>query len=283
MKIAFFGLGNMGFPVAANLLKAGHEVTSAAHRSKERLQKLTALGGTAAASNEDAVRDADIIFTIVPNDASLKELMQKESMRDAVKDGVIIIDMTSASANAVQELAAYYAPKHARVLDAPVSGGTVGAANGTMTMMCSGDRALFDEVLPVLSHISGKQYYCGATPGLGKMIKSINNLMASANLAMACEAKKIMEKNGIDPEVFFDVVSASSGNSFSFGTRFREIVKGDYTPHFSTALMKKDVGLAMQLTEGLSVPISDITMKYYEAADAAYSDEDYCSIAKIDL
>ena len=85
------------------------------------------------------------------------------------------------------------------------------------------------------------------------------------------------------PDIFFDVISASSGDSFSFEARFREIVKGDFTPHFSTALMKKDVGLAMQLTEGLSVPISDITMKYYEAADALYTDEDYCSIAKIDL
>jgi len=283
MNIAYFGLGNMGFPIAANLLKASYTVKSAAHRSKERLEKFAALGGIACASNEEAVRDADIIFTIVPHDAALRELMLAPAMMDAVKEGAVIIDMTSASAQIVQELADAYAAKGVGVLDAPVSGGVKGAAAATITMMCAGERAVFDKVLPVLKSISKTQFYCGEKPGLGKMIKSLNNLMAAATLALTGEVVKIVKKNGIDPETFYDVVCTSSGCSVSFSNKFKQIVDEDFAPRFAAALMKKDVGLAMQLAEGLDVPMAQLTQAYFDAAAEQLPDEDYAAVYKIRL
>ncbi len=282
MNIAFFGLGNMGFPVAANLLKAGHEVTSAAHRSKERVEKLVALGGKCAASPAEAAKDADIIFTIVPNDASLEELMVSPDMLEAVKDGVIIIDMTSATPGAVRKLEEFFAPKHARVLDAPVSGGIAGAAAGTMTMMCSGDRALFDEVMPVLQSISGKQYYVGAEVGQGKMIKALNNLVGAANLAVVAEMDRIVRKNNIDPDVVYEVLSAATATSFQFVNCYPRISKQDFRPTFTVALMKKDLGIAMGMAEGLNLPMVETTYEYYKQAEP-YGSEDYSAIAKVDL
>lgn len=280
MRIAFFGLGNMGFPIAANLLKHGHTVTTAVHRSPEAPQRLQELGGIIAVSAAEAVRDAEVVFTIVPEDHALLELLLDEELASAVPFNCTIVDMTSASPGAIQTVAEFYAARGIDVLDAPVSGGVAGARAGTMTMLCAGEKAVFDRVCPVLKHISGKRCYVGEQVGHGKIIKSLNNLLNAANKAVVGEAWQMAQAHGIDPDAFSEAISASSGNSYAFRTTFPRIRTENYSPAFTVALMRKDVGLAMALAEGARLPLSETTLQYYELA-REFDHEDSSAVTKV--
>jgi len=280
MKIAFFGLGNMGFPIAANLLKNGHTVVSAVHRSQETAQRFQALGGQIAPSQADAVKDAELIFTIVPNDQALLELLLDEAMLSAIPSGSVIIEMTSASAKAVQAVAEAYAPRNVSVLDAPVSGGVPGAVKGTMSMLCAGDAAVLERVMPVLNGISGTQCYVGAQPGQGKIIKSLNNLLNAIGKAAVGEAWRMAEAHGVNPDAFFEAVSASSGDSVALRQTFPRIQSNDFQASFTIALMRKDLGLALDLANQMNLPLSEAALEYYRQA-APFDHEDSSAVIKV--
>ena len=280
MNIAFFGLGNMGFPIAANLLKNGHTVTTAVHRSRESALRLQELGGKIAPSPVEAVKDAEIIFTIVPDDRALAALMLDEAMLAAVPAGSVIVEMTSASAGAVQAVADAYGAKGVALLDAPVSGGVKGAANATMSMLCAGERSVFEQVTPVLNGIAGKLCYVGAQPGQGKIIKSLNNLLSAVNKTAVGEAWRMAAEHGVDPDAFFEAVSASSGDSAALRAAFPRIISGEYTPGFTVALMRKDVQLAMDLAGSMTLPLGEATLEYYKQA-APFDHEDSTAVAKV--
>lgn len=282
MTIAFFGLGNMGFPIAANLLKAGHSVRSFVHKNADAPRRLQALGGSILPTAEEALQGADMIFTIVPNDDALRGLLCCPAMLQAAKPGAVLVEMTSASAQAVQEISAYYAPKGIQVLDAPVSGGVAGATAGTMTMICSGEKAAFDAALPVLECISQNRFYIGERLGDAKKLKSINNLMSAANMAMMGEGWKLAKANGISADDFYRVVCASSGCSSSFKNGFPKVAADELNAKFTVALMRKDIGLAMQLADGQQLPLSQTTYEYYKQA-VPYDDLDQAAVAKVDF
>ncbi|MGO5050830.1 NAD(P)-dependent oxidoreductase [Dysosmobacter sp. Sow4_B12] len=279
MHIAFFGLGNMGFPIAANLLKTGHRVTTAVHRDPAPAQHLQALGGTIAASPAEALRDAELIFTIVPNDNALLGLLN-EGFLSALPAGSVVVEMTSASAAAAEKAAALCAARGVSLLDAPVSGGVKGAANGTMSMLCAGDREVFDRVTPVLRDIAGKLCYVGSKPGQGKIIKSLNNLLSAINKTAVGEAWRMAEAHGVDPDAFFDAVSASSGDSAALRASFPKIRSGDYAPGFTVALMRKDLELAMALADGMTLPLGEAVLDYYRRA-REFDSEDSTAVAKV--
>lgn len=280
MRIAYFGLGNMGFPIAANLLKHGHTVTTAIHRNPDSALWFQALGGIVAASPAKAVEEAELIFTIVPEDTALLELLLSPALADAITPGSVIVDMTSASPGAIQTVAEFYASRSVAVLDAPVSGGVAGAKAGTMTMLCAGDPAVFRRVEPVLDGISGKRCYIGEQVGHGKIVKSLNNLLNAVNKAAVGEAWQMAEAHGIDPAAFEEAISASSGDSYAFRTTFPRIKKGDYTPAFTVALMRKDVGLAMALAGNRHLPLGETTLQYYERA-RMFDGEDSSAVTKV--
>jgi len=280
MRIAFFGLGNMGFPIAANLLKHGHTVTTAVHRTPESALRLQELGGIVAASPAKAVEGAELIFTIVPEDTALLELLLHPRLADAITPGSVIVDMTSASPGAIQTVAEFYTPRSVDVLDAPVSGGVAGAKAGTMTILCAGDPAVFRRVEPVLECISGRRCLVGEQVGHGKIVKSLNNLLNAVNKAAVGEAWQMAEAHGIDPAAFEEAISASSGDSYAFRTTFPRIKKGDYTPAFTVALMRKDVGLAMALAGNQHLPLGETTLQYYELA-REFDGEDSSAVTKV--
>lgn len=280
MRIAFFGLGNMGFPIAANLLKHGHTVITAVHRNPEPALRLQDLGGQIAASPADAVRDAEYLFTIVPEDSALLELLLAPELVEAIPAGAAIVDMTSASPQAIQTVADFYLPRGIGVLDAPVSGGVTGATAGTMSMLCAGDEALFRQVEPLLECISGKRCYIGSQPGQGKIVKSLNNLLNAVNKAAVGEAWQMAEAHGIDPAAFEEAISASSGDSYAFRTTFPRIRSGNYTPAFTVKLMRKDVGLAMALAGEKQLPLGETTLKYYQLAEE-FDSEDSSAVTKV--
>lgn len=280
MNIAFFGLGNMGFPIAANLLKHGHAVTSAVHRSRDAVLRLEALGGTISASPAAAVANAEVIFTIVPDDFALRALLLDNTMLAAIPAGSVIVEMTSASAEAVKEVAEAYAARGVALLDAPVSGGIKGAASGTMTMLCAGAPEVFQRVTPLLEDIAGKLCYVGAEPGQGKIIKSLNNLLHAVNKAAVGEAWRMAEAHGVDPDAFFDAVSASSGDSCALRTAFPRMQSGNYVPGFTVALMRKDVELALGLEGCMTLPLAEATRDYFRAA-VPFDQEDNTAVVKV--
>ena len=280
MNIAFFGLGNMGFPIAQNLLRVGHSVTIAVHRDPVPARKLAALDAVVASSASEAVRGAELIFSIVPNDQSLKTLLLDESMLAAVPEGSVIVEMTSSSAEAVQAVATAYARKGVSLLDAPVSGGVAGAANATMSMLCAGDPAIYERVLPVLKQISKTQCYVGAQPGQGKVVKSLNNLLSAINKAAVGEAWQMARANGVDSAAFFDAISASSGDSAALRAAFPHIRDGNYAAGFTVALMRKDLEIAMALTDGQTLPLAETVLEYYRRA-APFDQEDSSAVAKV--
>ena len=247
MKTAFFGLGNMGLPIALNLLKNGHEVRSFIHRSTEGPEALKAAGGIISYTAVEAVKDADIIFTIVPDDDALMKLMLDEKMTASVKDGSMIIEMTSCSPEAVIKLADEYRKRNVEVLDAPVSGGVKAAKNASMTMMCAGDKEVFDRAKPILSQIGKKLFYVGGL-GNGKMVKSLNNLLAAINAIGICEVANTVKKQGIDPRIVFNY-SQIAGMSDMVRT-------GGYTGILSVANGEEAIGCDGLILRPLWVPLT---------------------------
>ena len=149
-----------------------------------------------------------------------------------------------------------------------------------MSMLCAGDRAVFDRVTPVLRDIAGKLCYVGARPGQGKIIKSLNNLLSAINKTAVGEAWRMAEAHGVDPDAFFDAVSASSGDSAALRASFPKIRSGDYAPGFTVALMRKDLELAMSLADGMTLPLGEAVLDYYRRA-REFDSEDSAAVAKV--
>lgn len=280
--IAFFGLGNMGVPIVKNLLAAGFIVKSAVHNGNMNgPNKVAAYGAQITDSIEAAVKDADIIMSIVPDDAAVKEIYLNEAMHQYVKENAVIIEMTSCSAETVIAVQKYYDDKQVKVIDAPVTGAKIGAETGNLTILGAGEAETFQKVQPVLDAISKKVYQLGPV-GNGKFVKAVTNLMGAVNLAMAGEICRIVKKQGMDLGQFFAVAQESAGGSTQFTRNFNRMVQEDFTTTFALKLLRKDMDLALDMADKeLSLPISNFVYQIYEAA-AIYDNEDCSAIVKAD-
>lgn len=282
MKIAFFGLGNMGLPIAANLIKSGYKVAITVHHNPAPAERLIKLGAHLAETPVIAVADSDVIFTIVPNDTALLNLLTPELLK-AAKPGAIIIEMTSASAAAVRQAAKRCSDYGLALLDAPVSGGVAGATKGTMSILCAGDKAVLEKVRPLLDCISAKVCYLGDQIGQAKIVKSLNNLLSAINKTAVTEAYKIALENKVSPQAFYDAISISSGNSVAFGAVVPKLQSNDFSTGFSVALMRKDLELALALKPAsLNLPLSETVLEYYKQA-APFDKEDSSAVAKVNF
>lgn len=279
--IAFFGLGTMGVPIVKNLLAAGYTVKATVHKGHmEGPNAVAQYGAQIESTLEAAVKDADVIMSIVPDDVGVKEIYLNEEMHRYVKEGAIIIEMTSCSAEVVIAVQDYYQDKAVRVIDAPVTGAKVGAETGTLTMIGAGDPAAFTQVQPILDVISKKYYNLGAV-GNGKLVKAATNLMGAVNLAVVGEIYRLVKAKGLDLEQFFTVAQDSAGGSTQFNRNFNKMVQEDYTSTFALKLLRKDMGLALDMAEDLSLPIAQYAYQIYQAA-APFDNEDCSAIAKVD-
>lgn len=280
-NIAFFGLGNMGLPIVKNLLAAGYQVSIVVHtKSSKGPAEAERYGACIAKSIEDAVKDAYIIMSIVPDDRAVKEIYLNEAMHRAVKEQAVIIEMTSCSADTVIAVQEYYKDKLVQVIDAPVTGAKIGAETGNLTIIGAGEPEAFQKVQPVFDVISKKVYQLGPV-GNGKFVKAVTNLMGAVNLAMVGEICRIVKKQGIDLNQFFTVAQDSAGGSTQFTRNFTRMVQEDFATTFALKLLRKDMGLALDMAdEELSLPISEFVYQIYESA-AAFDEEDCSAIAKV--
>ena len=249
MKIGFIGLGNMGAPMAANLSLAGHAVTGF------DLVAPCPEGVTSAQDVQEAARDADVVVTMLPNGAILRDVAAQ--VIPAMKAGAVLCDCSTVdvdSARAVSELAQ---ASNIGALDAPVSGGVGGASAGTLTFMVGGPDAAFKIVEPLFGIMGQKAVHCGGA-GAGQAAKICNNMILGATMAVTCEAFALADKLGLDRARMFDVVSTSSGYSWSMnaycpapGIGPQSPADNDYKPGFAAELMLKDLRLSQQAAEAV--------------------------------
>lgn len=283
-KIAFFGLGNMGVPMATNLLKAGFQVTSYVYGSNTAgADAIRACGARIVETAEEVVDGADVIISSVPADQAVKDIYLKPSIHDHVKDGAIIIEMTSCRADTVREVQAYYEDKGVKVIDAPVTGAKIGAETGNLTIIGAGDPEAFEKAQPIFDVLTRKVYNLGPV-GNGKLVKAMTNLMGAVNLAMVGEICRMAKAEGLDMDAFAEVVRDSAGGSTQFDRNFMKMVDADFAPTFTLQLLRKDMGIALEMAddlEGLSMPLGQFAYRLYQSA-GAYDGEDCSAIVKVD-
>lgn len=285
-RLGFIGLGNMGGPMAANLVKAGHTVVGydlvEAHMSDAAKN-----GVTLAASSQDAASNVDAVITMLPGGAPV--LLVYGEIIASAKPGTLFIDCSTidvASSRRAHKLA-----KEAGMvsLDAPVSGGVGGAIAGTLTFMCGGERAAFEGASPYLDLMGGKSVHCG-DDGAGQAAKICNNMILGISMIGVSEAFNLADKLGLDRQSLFDVSSSASGQCWSLTTYCpvpgpvpTSPANNDYKPGFSAALMHKDLKLAQEaaIQSGANTPLGAEAAQLYALYCAQGGGEtDFSAIVK---
>ncbi|RFU48398.1 3-hydroxyisobutyrate dehydrogenase [Paraburkholderia sp. DHOC27] len=250
MKIGFIGLGNMGAPMAHNLLKAGHTV-NVFDLNAEALKALAEAGAKTAASPKAAVTDVECVITMLPAAAHVRSVLTADDgVLAGIAKGVTIIDSSTIDPASVKAFAELAARNGNAFVDAPVSGGTGGAAAGTLTFMVGGSASAYEQVKPVLSAMGKNIVHCGDT-GTGQVAKICNNLVLGITMAGVAEAMSLGAALGIDPKVLGGIINTSTGRCWSSDTYnpFPGVIETapstrGYTGGFGTDLMLKDLGLA---------------------------------------
>ena len=263
MKIGFIGLGNMGGPMAANLAKAGHEV-SGFDTADVQIE-----GVTHADSAEAAAKGAEVVITMLPNGQILRKVA--DQVIPAMDKGAVLLDCSTVDVDSARAVAEQARDAGLGALDAPVSGGVGGATNGTLTFMVGGDKDAFDTARPLFDIMGQKAVHCGPS-GNGQAAKICNNMILGATMIVTCEAFALADKLGLDRQAMFDVVSTSSGSSWSMNTYCpapgigpKSPSDNGYTPGFAADLMLKDLRLAQQAAEtaDADTPLGAAAMELY--------------------
>jgi 3-hydroxyisobutyrate dehydrogenase len=273
-NIAFIGLGNMGGPMAANLVKAGHKVTAFDLVEASRQQAKND-GAAVAESAAGSVKGADVVITMLP--AGKHVLSVWGDVIAAMGKGALIIDCSTIDVESSKQAHALAAKHGIASVDAPVSGGTGGAKGATLTFMCGGEDKAFAAAKPVLENMGKKIVHCGGA-GAGQAAKICNNMILGVSMIAVSEAFALAEKLGLSHQALFDVASTSSGQCWSLTTYCpvpgpvpTSPANNDYKPGFASALMVKDLTLAQDAAKaaGAATPLGKHAQEIYKAFDAA--------------
>ena len=284
--IAFLGLGNMGGPMAANLVSAGHTVHG--------FDPVTALKEAAAAKGAtvfdtaaDAVAGADVVITSLPNGDIVKSVYAE--VVPAASSGALLIDTSTISVDDARAVNAQATERGLAQIDAPVSGGIKGATAGTLAFMVGGDESAFERAKPVLDPLAGKMIHCGAS-GAGQAAKLCNNMVLAVQQIAIGEAFVLAEKLGLPVQSLFDVITGATGNCWAVHTNCpvpgpvpTSPANNDFKPGFATALMNKDLGLAMAAVQssGSSAPLGSHAAEIYEQFAAEHADKDFSAVIEM--
>lgn len=280
MDIAYIGTGIMGSAMASNLVKAGHKVR-VWNRNKEResLRAAVAAGCTAADTISDAVSGSTIIFTCVSDVQDLDEvLFQSGGIAESGVAGSLVVDTATIGPIAARQFSEKLAVKGIKFIDAPVTGGDVGARNGTLTIMVGGDRADFERIEPVLLAIGKNVRYCGPV-GSGQALKLCNQVLCAVNMVAVTEALLLAQHLGLDESMVPEILGTGAGGSWALQNLGPRIIKEDFEPGFRLKDMLKDLRLVGENAEvspvGNSLQLSgtDYARKMFEAAGAVVGDD----------
>lgn len=283
-KLGFLGLGLMGYPMARNLLKAGHEVSVWSHTSSKSSQLASEAGAKACASPAEVAGASEAVFLCVGNTEMAENvILGKQGVSEGAKSGAAVVDASTISPSASIRIHHELARKGIEFLGAPCTGSTPGATNGTLTFMIGGEQKTFDRVKPWLEAMGKKLYFCGG-PGMGLHAKLTQNLILSNILQAFNEGIVLSTKAGIEPSLMLDILSNSAAKSGLIEFKAPFIFRRDFTTNFSVKWMHKDIGLMLDSAEELSVPtpLTALTHQMFQAAIATgHGDEDICSTIKV--
>ncbi|MEM6889440.1 MAG: 3-hydroxyisobutyrate dehydrogenase [Pseudomonadota bacterium] len=263
--IAFIGLGNMGAPMARNLVTAGHTVKG------YDVAGTTVEGVADASGAAEAAASVDIVITMLPDGAILRKVA--DEVIPAVSSGALLLDCSTVDVESARAVSTQAADAGLLFVDAPVSGGIGGAAAGTLTFMAGGTEEAFAKAEPLFDIMGQKAVHCGGA-GAGQAAKICNNMILGATMIATCEAFALADKLGLDRQKMFDVVSTSSGYSWTMNTYCpapgigpQSPADNDYTPGFAAELMLKDLGLSQQAAEDVDAdtPMGALALELYQA------------------
>ena len=285
MKIAFIGLGNMGGGMAANLVRAGHEV-HAFDLVAEALARAAENGCATFTAVADAVSGVDAVVSMLPNGAIVKSVYTADVIGKA-PTSALLIDCSTIDVSDAREIAGIASEAGYEMVDAPVSGGIAAANGGTLTFMVGGSEEAFARARQVLEAMAKAVIHAGAT-GAGQVAKMCNNMLLAIHMIGTCEALKLAEKNGLDMQKFYEISSRATGYNWSLndytpapGIGAASPADNDYQGGFATALMVKDLGIAMAAAElsGANVALGWHAAEIYKAfAEAGNGSKDFGAI-----
>jgi 3-hydroxyisobutyrate dehydrogenase len=268
--IAVIGLGNMGVPMGACLIKAGFAVTGFDVSATAR-RNFVAAGGRTAGEAAGAVADAAAVITLLPNGRIVREAV--DAVRVHLTPGMVLLDMSSSDPIGTRELGAELITAGVEFADAPVSGGVKRAVNGTLAIMVGGEPATIDRAMPLLSAMGTSIFRTGAL-GSGHAMKALNNYVSAAGLIAAVEALEIGRKFGLDPALITDILNVSSGKNNTTELKLRQfIISETFDAGFPLRLMAKDVRTADEMAHalGITTPLADLCAKLWDGAAQALS------------
>lgn len=289
-RIAFIGLGNMGGPMAQNILKAGHEL-SVFDLSSVAMQTLTDAGARAASSAKDCVQDAEVVITMLPASRHVEGLyLGEEGLLSALAAGTLVIECSTIAPESARKVANAAKDAGVRMIDAPVSGGTGGAVAGTLTFIVGGDAADLESARPFLEKMGRNIFHAGDS-GAGQVAKICNNMLLGILMAGTSEALALGVANGLDPKTLSDIIAKSSGRNWATelynpwpGVMPDVPASREYAGGFGVDLMLKDLGLAAEaaLHTGASTPLGELARNLYSLHSAGGSGGlDFSSIVRL--
>lgn len=265
MKLAFLGLGVMGFPMAGHLQKAGHVVTVYNRNAEKSAKWASTYGGASAPTPRDAAKDADIVLMCVGNDDDVRSVVYGDNGAFAgMKAGAVLVDHTTASALLARELDAAAKAKGFGFIDAPVSGGQAGAENGKLGIMCGGDQATFDRANPVLN-VYAKACVRIGDAGAGQLTKMVNQICIAGLVQALSEGLAFAQKAGLDAKLVLEVISKGAAQSWQMENRGNTMVDGKFDFGFAVDWMRKDLGIVLDEARrnGARVPVTAIVDQFY--------------------
>lgn len=281
--IGFIGLGTMGLPMAANLLKKGFGVV-AWNRTEAKADELVALGARKAPSPAAAASEADVVVTIVSDDETLLDVYERaDGVLAGLRAGVVLIDSSTVAPDTSRRLSAACAERGASFLDAPVTGSKPAAIDGTLLFMVGGDKAVLETQEDVLLAMGRRIVYMGES-GAGSYAKLAHNTIVGINAIGLIEGMSIAAKAGIDVRSFLEVVQSGGAASKQADLKGLKIIERDFSNQFSGKLMLKDLRLAAKLTGelGVSAPLLGLTRAQFERGlEAGWGDEDLSALARL--
>ncbi|HMB48717.1 MAG TPA: L-threonate dehydrogenase [Afifellaceae bacterium] len=282
--VAVIGLGNMGFGSAASLLKAGIAVHGCDLGAQPRA-RIEAEGGKAFEKAGEAAAGCRAAFLFVVNQAQTEAVLFGEGgVIGALPPGGVVVNCVTVPPDFAEDVAGRVIDAGFGYLDAPVSGGAVGAASGQMTVMGSGAPESFDAMADCFDAIARTVYRMSDAPGDGSRMKMVNQLLAGVHIVSACEALTLGIKSGLDPKVVYDVICKSAGNSWMWGDRMPHVLDNDYTPKSAVDIFVKDLGIVLEAGQNLNFPLpvaSAARQMFMVASGAGFGAEDDSAVAKI--
>jgi 3-hydroxyisobutyrate dehydrogenase-like beta-hydroxyacid dehydrogenase len=281
-KIGFIGLGLMGQPMAANLLRAAYSLV-VWNRTSEKMQKLVGEGAVAGSSPRGVAERCDVVITIVSDPPALEEVLWgAEGAIAGLRSGATLVDSSTVSPDLARRIAGACRELGVDFLDAPVTGGTWGAEKGELVFMVGGEPAVLERLRPVLS-VMGKHIFSLGPNGSGQTVKLAMNALLALEIQAFAEAMAIVTSSGIAPEKLVEVMQSSMARSGALDVKAPVMIGGKFAPSFPLRLMHKDLGLALELArkQGIELPATSAAYATYSAVKAAATEDvDYAAVAR---